>query len=421
MKKNFIKLCMATLPVFFASCAGNSNPVIEGYDFSCDGILGKIPMGLAIQHGTALEINQEFTKEITEAMGDNNTEESYKKMEEAENKANEKLRHCTDDIQDDLAADSARLRSMKDINWENKTSCNVKLKEVRFKEEDLVSVKKNIVFVFDAPQKEVGALPGGQIYAVILDKKDSLVKNFNALQYFRTKSQYANNETNHNERALIINTDNIAGHNNIVACKKEEDFKKAAEYCLQLDSLYKIVLLDGDQFLDYHPKTMSLTGVGPVQMGTDMSKLPERHKDLYASCTEIPTPDADTYYSFDGYSGNTYFTGIGDSDGKLKRIEVESEYYPIKFGGVVLRVGDTYAKVVEKYGKNISWSYNPDNMSVRASFEGGKVYFEIMDTAFSASGASKVQQLENGAKNINITGSDLNPSEKLNRYVIQSL
>ena len=176
-------------------------------------------------------------------------------------------------------------------------------------------------------------------------------------RYLNPKLEYANNETNPNERAIIIRTDKIAGRHNIISCKTEEAFKKTAETCLRLDSLYKIVLLDGNQYLDYHPRTMSLNGIGPVKIGADMSQLPHRLAHVYDNCSEIPTPDEDTYYSFDGSLGETYFTGIGNSDGKLKSIDVESEYYPIKFGDTILRVGDTYSKIVEKYGKNSSFGF----------------------------------------------------------------
>ena len=207
MKKNFIGLCLGAMSVVLASCGGNNNPVLEGYDFAGDGLLGKIPMGLAIQHGTALEINHEFNKEYQDIYGDKKigegTEEDYQKMQEAEKKADDKLNHCVDDIYDDLVADSARLRSLKDINLENKTSCNVKLKEVRFTEEDMVSVKNNIVFVLDAPQTEVAALPDGKIYAIIVDKEGKLFENIGEPAYFRTKKQYANSSFGFRNQAVF--------------------------------------------------------------------------------------------------------------------------------------------------------------------------------------------------------------------------
>lgn len=398
-----------------ASCGGGgSSAVLDGYDFSGDGILGKIPMGLAIQYGTMLEVNQELEKKFEDKIGNKSLLQMDKgdaeKFRQMLNEAQEKFSHCLDDMQDDLKADSARLLALKGINWENKTAANIKLAEVRFGDKDNVhGLEKNrdILILFDATKDKVAALPNGRLHFLVFDKKGNQVSE----RFWHSAGKV-------DLQGVVFHTSSLAESRNLNGCKTEEKFEKAVGECMSLDSIDKILLLDDDQILDYRSSTMSLTGVGPVRIGMNMDSIPERVKGIYTTRTEIINPEAEIY-SFGYGEDYTYFTGIGGPDGKLKSIEVENECIPLKVGDMVLRVGDTYSKIVQKYGKKISWSYNPDNMEIKASLEGGKVTFDIYHSNFSATGLAKYEQMENGAKNIVFTSSDFDPEAKLELFVVQ--
>lgn len=414
MKKVMLNLCLGAMALLMASCGSGGSAVLDGYDFSGDGILGKIPMGLAIQYGTMLEVNQELEKKFEDKIGQKSLLQMDKgdveKFRQMLNEAQEKFSHCLDDMQDDLKADSARLLALKGINWENKTAANIKLAEVRFGDKDKVyGLEKNrdILILFDATKDKVAALPNGRLHFLVFDKKGKQVSE----RFWHSAGKV-------DLQGVVFHTSSLAESRNLKGCKTKEEFEKAVDYCMSLDSIDKILLLDDDQILDYRSSTMSLTGVGPIRIGMDMDSIPERVKDIYTTRTEIINPEAEIY-SFGYGEDYTYFTGIGGPDGKLKSIEVENECIPLKVGDMVLRVGDTYSKIVEKYGKKISWSYNPDNMEIKASLEGGKVTFDIYHSNFSAAGLAKYEQMENGAKNIVFTSSDFDPEAKLELFVVQ--
>lgn len=50
----------------------------------------------------------------------------------------------------------------------------------------------------------------------------------------------------------------------------------------------------------------------------------------------------------------------------------------------------------------------------------GKVTFEVFGDFFTDSGTAKLQQLQNGAKNVVFVPSDFNPDEQLQYYRIQA-
>lgn len=397
MKKNIFTLSLGIMTVLMASCGGN--PVLDGYDFQGDGILGKIPVGQAVQVGTAKELHDDLMEEIGDIKLSDLTVKEAKRMEELDKKMEDKFNHCLDDMKDDLAADSARLKAMQDINWENKTSCKVKLGKV-----DLdTDFFKSVFLFFDVNDDELKTLPAGELYYAFLDKKGKAVESG------RVK-----------DKNVIIQTKSVvmSGPDMLSEVAKEERYKELMNYCLKLDSLYHLVILDGDQILDYQP-SLTPEGVGPLKIGADMHKFPKSLDGIYEQVEETMYPDGTYYLSFNSVKGIPYFMGMGDINGKLESIEISSEKSPVKIGNIILRVGTPYGKVVEKYGKKISWSYNPDTFSARASFAGGKVYFEVFSDFFSESGAAKLQQLQNGAKNLSFAPSDFNPEEKVQYLFIE--
>lgn len=402
--------------VLVASCGGGSSAALDGYDFQCDGILGKIPMGLGVKLGTARQIHEEYKDKgvLRLAPGERPSEAQIKELADVAKEIDQKYAHCLDDMQEDLAADSARLLALKGINWENKTACKVNLKEFKFYEESRFtsSISRNPRFIYEINPAEIEALVNKRLYYVMLDKQGKSLGYNDLLQVSGDDSRKLLQVEIRMERENL----NFGGM--MEAASTEGDFESKMSDILKLDSVFKIEILDGDQILDYAPSTMTLTGVGPVQIGVDMDSIPKSAKDIYQSRTEIMNPEVETF-AFGYGEDDIYFTGIGGPDGKLKSIEVESASKPLKVGDMVLRVGDTYSKIVEKYGKKISWSYNPDNMELLASLEGGKVTFNIYSSSFTAAGQAKFEQLENGAKNIVFVSSDFDPEAKLESYTIQ--
>lgn len=57
MKEILFNLCLGVMAILLASCGSSGSVVLDGYDFSCDGILGKIPMGQAVRLATARDIS----------------------------------------------------------------------------------------------------------------------------------------------------------------------------------------------------------------------------------------------------------------------------------------------------------------------------------------------------------------------------
>lgn len=87
-------------------------------------------MGQAVRLATARDICVDIQNDNTQLSG-KMTKEDIEKIHNLITKMEERYQHCTDDLLEDLAADSARLLSMKDVAWENKTSSNVKLAKIQ--------------------------------------------------------------------------------------------------------------------------------------------------------------------------------------------------------------------------------------------------------------------------------------------------
>lgn len=179
MKKILFNLCLGVMAILLASCGSSGSAVLDGYDFSCDGILGKIPMGQAVRLATAREIYEDLQNDNTQLSG-KMTKEDIEKIHNLITKMEERYQHCADDLLEDLAADSARLLSMKDVAWENKTSCNVKLAKIQ------LGVKKysylqshDIAFVFEANPEEVQKLPQNILHYVVVDKQGKAINSGN--------------------------------------------------------------------------------------------------------------------------------------------------------------------------------------------------------------------------------------------------
>lgn len=410
MKKILFNLCLGVMAILLASCGSSGSAVLDGYDFSCDGILGKIPMGQAVRLTTARDICVDIQNDNTQLSG-KMTKEDIEKIHNLITKMEERYQHCTDDLLEDLAADSARLLSMKDVAWENKTSSNVKLAKIQ------LGVKKysylqshDIAFVFEANPEEVKKLPQNILHYAAVDKQGKAISH-GSLKEQQTPGSY--------EMTIMMDHVMLDMEGMLKACNSEDKYKMMMNFCLELDSIDKVLILDDNQILDYRP-SFTITGIGPVQLGADLNTLPKSLQDVYNNCYDMQAPDGDKYYAFDSSTGATMFTAIGSPDGKIKCIEVGSYVFPVKFGNVVLRVEDPYCKIVEQYGKSISWSYNPETLSATASFEHGKVTFEVFGDFFTDSGTAKLQQLQNGAKNVVFVPSDFNPDEQLQYYRIQA-
>lgn len=417
MNKKVFNLCLGgAFMLLMASCGSSNSAVLEGYDFSGDGVLGKIPMGKAIQIATAREIGYDIQAEGSKFTNKNITEmskEEYmelgKKVNEMAQKGEEKFNHCLDDIQDDLKADSARLQAMKDISWEDKTNCGFKLNEVQLLDKSLSWDRHDIMLLFEVNEDKVKELSTGTPYYVFLDNDGKML--------FNSSMEWGNGNTYKIRFKLDPVTKELSKLMDLAS--SADTYHNTMTHCLYLDSISKILILDADALLDYKP-AMTITGVGPVQLGADLTKLPKSLPDVYDKCYDLQAPEADKYYSFETSKDEALFTAVGTPDGKIKYIEVSTELLPIKFKNVVLRIGDSYSKIVGKYGKQISWTYNPETMSAKASFEGGKVTFEVFADFFSGSGSTKFAQLQNGAKNITFGASDFNSAENLQYYKIQA-
>ena len=158
MKKILFNLCLGVMAILLASCGSSGSAVLDGYDFSCDGILGKIPMGQAVRLATARDICVDIQNDNTQLSG-KMTKEDIEKIHNLITKMEERYQHCADDLLEDLAADSARLLSMKDVAWENKTSCNVKLAKIQLGVKHSYGKSHDIAFVFEANPEEVKKLP----------------------------------------------------------------------------------------------------------------------------------------------------------------------------------------------------------------------------------------------------------------------
>lgn len=354
MNKKVISLCLAgVFTLLMASCGSSGSALLEGYDFSGDGILGKIPMGKAIQIATAREIcydlqeqeNKLTDKKITE-MSKEEYMELGKKANELAQKADEKYNHCLDDVQDDLKADSARLLALKGISWEDKTNCGFQLKEVQLVEQHKTYLDTpNIVFFYEANDTKVKALPLHTAYYVFLDKTGKMLLHNNMQVVGENRYKF--------DFGLDISTKKW--NDLITLASSAEKYHLAMTHCLRLDSISKVLIVDADAMLDYISK-MTLTGVGPVQLGADLKNLPQSLEGVYDKYYGEQAPDGDNYYQFETRLGTSMFTAIGTPEGKIKCIEVCTELLPIKFGNIVLRVEDPYSKIIERYNKQISWS-----------------------------------------------------------------
>lgn len=69
MKKILFNLCLGVMAILLASCGSSGSAVLDGYDFSCDGILGKIPMGQAVRLATARDIYVDLQNDNTQLSG----------------------------------------------------------------------------------------------------------------------------------------------------------------------------------------------------------------------------------------------------------------------------------------------------------------------------------------------------------------
>lgn len=417
MNKKVFNFSMGAALLLLASCGSSGNAVLEGYDFTGKGVLGKIPMGKAIQIATAREICYDFEAEGSKISNKKITEiskEEYmelgKKVNEMAQKEEDKFNHCLDDIQDDLKADSARLQAMKDINWEDKTNCGFKLNGVQLVENENSQFleRHDILLMFEVNEERVKQLPTGSPYYVFLDKNDKML--------IGEGMEWGNGNLYKVRFKLDPVTKDLSKL--MTLASSAETYHDAMSHCLYLDSISKILILDADEMLDYKP-AMTITGVGPVQLGADLTKLPKSLPGIYDKCYDVQAPEADKYYSFETNKDEALFTAVGTPEGKIKYIEVATALLPIKFDNVVLRVDEPFSKIVGKYGKQISWSYNPETMSAIASFEAGKVTFEVFGDFFTETGTQKFLQLQNGAKNVSLVASDINPEEKLQYYKVQ--
>lgn len=417
MNKKVFNFSMGAALLLLASCGSSGNAVLEGYDFTGKGVLGKIPMGKAIQIATAREICYDFEAEGSKISNKKITEiskEEYmelgKKVNEMAQKEEDKFNHCLDDIQDDLKADSARLQAMKDINWEDKTNCGFKLNGVQLVENENSQYleRHDILLMFGVNEERVKQLPSGSPYYVFLDKNGKML--------IGEGMEWGNGNLYKVRFKLDPVTKDLSKL--MTLASSAETYHDAMSHCLYLDSISKILILDADEMLDYKP-AMTITGVGPVQLGADLTKLPKSLPGIYDKCYDVQAPEADKYYSFETNKDEALFTAVGTPEGKIKYIEVATALLPIKFGNVVLRVDEPFSKIVGKYGKQISWSYNPETMSAIASFEAGKVTFEVFGDFFTETGTQKFLQLQNGAKNVSLVASDINPEEKLQYYKVQ--
>ena len=417
MNKKVFNFSMGAVLLLLASCGSSGSAVLEGYDFTGKGVLGKIPMGKAIQIATAREICYDFEAEGSKLSNKKITEiskEEYmelgKKVNEMAQKEEDKFNHCLDDIQDDLKADSARLQAMKDINWEDKTNCGFKLNGVQMVENENSQFleRHDILLMFEVNEERVKQLPTGSPYYVFLDKNDKMLLG--------EGMEWGNGNLYKVRFKLDPVTQDLSKL--MTLASSAETYHDAMSHCLYLDSISKILILDADEMLDYKP-AMTITGVGPVQLGADLTKLPKSLPGIYDKCYDVQAPEADKYYSFETNKDEALFTAVGTPEGKIKYIEVATALLPIKFGNVVLRIDEPFCKIVGKYGKQISWSYNPETMSAVASLEGGKVTFEVFGDFFTETGTQKFLQLQNGAKNVTLTASDINLDEKLQYYKVQ--
>ena len=417
MNKKSLFFSLGALALLMASCGSSGSAALEGYDFTGKGILGKIPMGKAIQIATAREICYDFQAEGDKISNKKITEiskEEYmelgKKVNEMAKKEEDKFNHCLDDIQDDLKADSARLQALKDINWEDKTNCGFKLKETQLVDKASYGGRNDIMLFLEVNENKVKELPTGIPYYVFLDKNDKMIEG--------SSLDWGEGNTYKIRFKLDPVTKDLSKLMDIAS--SAETYHNAMTHCLYLDSISKILILDADAMLDYKP-AMTITGVGPVQLGANLTQLPKSLSGVYDKCYDVQAPEADKYYSFETSKDESLFTAVGTPEGKIKCIEVATELLPIKFGNTVLRIGEPFCKIIKRYGKQISWSYNPETLSAKASFEGGKVTFEVFADFFSGSGAAKFAQLQNGAKNITFVASDFNPEENLQYYRIQAV
>lgn len=312
MKKILFNLCLGVMTILMASCGSSGSAVLDGYDFSCDGILGKIPMGQAVRLATARDICVDIQNDNTQLSG-KMTKEDIEKIHNLITKMEERYQHCTDDLLEDLAADSARLLSMKDVAWENKTSSNVKLAKIQ------LGVKKysyfqshDIAFVFEANPEEVKKLPQNILHYAVVDKQGKAISH-GSLKEQQTPGSY--------EMTIMMDHVMLDMEGMLKACNSEDKYKMMMNFCLELDSIDKVLILDDNQILDYRP-SFTITGIGPVQLGADLNTLPKSLQDVYNNCYDMQAPDGDKYYAFDSSTGATMFTAIGSPDGKIKCIEV---------------------------------------------------------------------------------------------------
>ena len=176
MKKILFNLCLGVMAILLASCGSSGSAVLDGYDFSCDGILGKIPMGQAVRLATARDICVDIQNDNTQLSG-KMTKEDIEKIHNLITKMEERYQHCADDLLEDLAADSARLLSMKDVAWENKTSCNVKLAKIQLGVKHSYGKSHDIAFVFEANPEEVKKLPQNILHYAVVDKQGKAISH----------------------------------------------------------------------------------------------------------------------------------------------------------------------------------------------------------------------------------------------------
>lgn len=415
-KKSFL-FGVGALLLLLSSCSSENK--LEGYNFTGKGVLGKLPMAQATKLATLREIGEKINNDDTrfptfEEQKKMGREEAKKKMQEMMEYSLKFLKeqednysHCLDDMNKDLAADTARLIGMKDLAWENKTKCDFKLTKVELGANPFNYRDQSITLRFNMPDN-IESLPDGLPRFALLDKNDKfmyggILRLTHADGTCDLELRYSYMELGMSE---LLND-----------CMDEKKFPKMMADLQRDDSIAKILIVDADQYLEYDPK-MTIDGMGPIVFGADMQTLPKAYKDLYSSYEDMMAMDC-LVYSFNDSFERTLFTAIGDNSGKIDEIEVESQYIPLKLGDKVLRTGEKVRDVIAKFGKQMTWTYDEMSLNAIGAMENGRVTIKLIENLFTPEGQAKLQKIASGAK-VEIVPSDINPLETLDFYQIHA-
>lgn len=409
-KKNII-FGVGAMLLLLASCSGEKT--LEGYNFNGEGFLGKLPMAQATKLVTLREIGEELKSDNhpdvnLRELSKMDEDERNKKIQEVRDylqKQDDKYNHCLDDLRKDLAADTARLVGMKDLLWENKTKCNFKLVKVELGGDAVHNNSQGVTLCFNTTDN-VDVLPDGGLHYALLDNKGKFMSGGDL--WFKHDVYELGLGYSFMEKGM---------QSLMQECLNESKFSEMMSALQKSDSIVKILIVDSEQYLDYEPK-MTIDGMGPVVFGADMKTLPASYNGLYNKYEDMMAMDC-LVYSFEDIYGTSLFTAIGDNEGKIDEIEVESQYYPLKLGDKVLRTCDKLRDVIAKFGKQMTWTYDEESLNAVGAMENGRVTIKLIIDVFTPAGQAKVQKLVKGAK-VEIVPADINPSEILNYYQIHS-